>query len=203
MLIISEAELVSAASEITSILNVSVYQAGLRLKEMKVKLGHGEFGKWVRRYVKISVRSATNAMNFVEVIDTAHQLFGEGCRDKILLGLKRTTVYPLGARTISDDSMVDILARIDAGDLTSDKDVEDAVKAARKGGFRQDVLIERNDDGDDDADGNSVFVEDGSIVLPFRNRHGRVRMEPHEAVRFAAAFMSALAEVQTSGMGRP
>jgi Protein of unknown function (DUF3102) len=116
-------ELEDAASRIEGIVNLGAEEIGKILQEVKPKLGHGQFGRWVQTRLNMSARTAERYMSVA-----AH--FAGQC-DK-LSRLPPTVVYQLAARSTPQSARDEVLAALESGERLERVAVTDMIRAARE-----------------------------------------------------------------------
>lgn len=116
------AEAEQTAQRIRDRLRGSIIETGNDLLAIKVKLGHGKFGEWLKFHFSMSERTAQNFMNAASVF---------GATPKVIDVLPPSTVYKLAAKSAPVDVRQSVIDEVVAGSLPSQTDVEARIAAAK------------------------------------------------------------------------
>lgn len=103
---------------------------GGALVEAKGYLGHGMFARWCRLVVGLEPRTAQLYMN-------AAHLYRRHGEDVCLLPL--TAAQSLGAASVSEDTVLEVLARVRRGERVTVKWVEQTIRRDKRGSVKMET----------------------------------------------------------------
>jgi len=115
----------TAASNIKLLLkrtSEDIIEIGRELTAVKDQLPHGQFLPWIAAEFEMSERTARD---FMQVADRF------GGKSAIIADLKPTILYALAAPSTPESVVLDITARVEAGEKVKVKDVQAAIKKAK------------------------------------------------------------------------
>jgi Protein of unknown function (DUF3102) len=110
-------------ARIRSRINDSYIETGRDLVSIKVALGHGEFGKWLKSEFGWSDQTAQNFMNAARLVEGKNQNFRK---------LPASAVYKLAAPGAPEDVVTAIVARVESGERLSVKEISNAITAGKQ-----------------------------------------------------------------------
>jgi hypothetical protein len=113
----------SAAARIKGRVNDAYLATGRDLIAVKIALGHGEFQKWVEAEFGWSVRKAEHLMSVARLV--------EGKSENISF-LPVAAIYKLAAPSTPEATRSEILARADAGERLTVKEVSSSITMAKR-----------------------------------------------------------------------
>lgn len=99
----------------------SILEVGADLRRIKERLPHGEFGKWLKAEFGMTERSAQNYMAAAGLVE----------QSETVSVLRPKTLYLLSAPSTPAPVREDIVRRFSAGEVISDRAVEEMVDAAK------------------------------------------------------------------------
>jgi hypothetical protein len=111
----------AAITRIRARIHSSLYEIGLDLIDMKSRMGHGKFGRWVAAELSISLRTAENYMKAAK--------FVEGKSETVAL-FSPKAIYALAAPSAPPEVVQQVLAAADAGNLIPADEIRQRLSAS-------------------------------------------------------------------------
>lgn len=117
----------AAAERIKERMRGAVVEVGADLIQVKARLPHGEFGKWLKAEFAMTERSAQNYMAAAEIASKC----------ETVSVLKAKTLYLLAAPSTPEPARQEIVDRFVAGEVVSDRAVKDLIAEAKDQAWRE------------------------------------------------------------------
>lgn len=103
-------------------MRVAIIDVGADLRQIKERLPHGEFGKWLHAEFNMTERTAQNYMAAAALVE----------KYETVSVLRPKTLYLLAAPSTPSDAREKLIKRFTCGEMLSDRAVRDEISEARR-----------------------------------------------------------------------